>query len=140
MNYRKTRKLLGGIAFFLLALLIVCIAILPVMCVASAEAVAEGAEALPSEPLTWEYLATVGGAAVFVLLFVQLTKALIDKLWKIPTTLYAYVIAVVTMIVATAFTSGLTPSAVLLTLFNGWIVSATASKTYDAMAVKKEAE
>ena len=140
MNYHKTRKLLGGIALLLLTLVIACIAFLPVMCVASAEAVVESAEPLPSEPLTWEYLATVGGAAVFVLLFVQLTKSLIDKLWKIPTTLYAYVIAVVTMIVATAFTSGLTPSAVLLTLFNGWIVSATASKTYDAMTVKKEVE
>ena len=119
----------------LLALLFCCGCV-----IASAETAIEGAEALPSEPLTWEYLATVGGAAVFVLLFVQLTKALLDKVWKIPTTLYAYIIAVVTMIVATAFTSGLTPSAVLLTLFNGWIVSATASKTYDAMAVKKEVE
>ncbi len=140
MNYHKTRKLLGGIALFLLALLIVCIAFLPVMCAANAEAAVEATEAIPTEPLTWEYLATVGGAAMFVLLFVQLTKTLIDKIWKIPTTLYAYVIAVITMIIATAFTSGLTPSAVLLTLFNSWIVSATASKTYDAMASHKEAE
>lgn len=90
----------------------------------------------PSDPLTWEYLATVGGAAVFVLIVVQLTKDMLDKLLKIPTTLYAYILAVITMILATAFTTGLTPSSILLTLFNGWIVSATASKTYDAMVGK----
>lgn len=91
---------------------------------------------IAAEPLTWDYLATVGGAAVFVLIVVQMTKGMLDKVWKIPTTIYAYVIAVITMIIATAFTAGLSPSGVLLTLFNGWIVSATASRTYDAVARK----
>lgn len=90
----------------------------------------------PTSPLTWEYLATVGGCAAFVLIAVQLTKEMLDRIWKIPTGLYAYILAVITMILATAFTSGLTPSSALLTLFNGWIVSATASKTYDMMAGK----
>ena len=87
-----------------------------------------------SEPLTWEYLATVGGAAVFVLIVVQLTKNMLDKLVKVPTTIYAYILAVITMLLATAFTSGITPSGALLTLFNGWIVAATAAKSYDVMA------
>lgn len=99
-------------------------------------AVTEEPVGIATEPLTWDYLATVGGAAVFVLIVVQMTKGMLDKIWKIPTTIYAYVIAVITMIIATAFTVGLSPSGVLLTLFNGWIVSATASRTYDAVARK----
>lgn len=102
----------------------------------AAEVEAEVQVSIPAEPLTWDYLATVGGAAVFVLIVVQITKGMLDKIWKIPTAIYAYVIAVITMILATAFTVGLTPSGVLLTLFNGWIVSATASRTYDAVAHK----
>ena len=112
--------------------------LVPVIAVAEAPAVESTADAITevTAPLTWEYLTTVGGAAVFVLIVVQLTKNLLDKLLKIPTTLYAYILAVITMILATAFTTGLTPSSVLLTLFNGWIVSATASKTFDTMAGK----
>lgn len=90
----------------------------------------------PAEPLTWDYLATVGGAAVFVLIVVQLTKGMLDKIWRIPTTVYAYVLAIITMLLATVFTTGLTPSSALLTLFNGWIVAATAAKSYDVMAGK----
>lgn len=90
----------------------------------------------PAEPLTWDYLATVGGAAVFVLIVVQMTKDMLDKLWRIPTTVYAYVLAIITMLLATVFTTGLTPSSALLTLFNGWIVAATAAKSYDVMAGK----
>ena len=121
-------------AILMAALLI----LMPVIAVAEAPAVESSADAIAevTAPLTWEYLTTVGGAAVFVLIVVQLTKTLLDKLLKIPTTLYAYILAVITMILATAFTTGLTPSSVLLTLFNGWIVSATASKTFDTMAGK----
>ena len=90
----------------------------------------------PTEPLTWDYLVTVGGCAVFVLIVVQMTKEWMDKLIKIPTAWYAYILAVITMLLATAFTSGLSISAGVLTLFNGWIVAATASRTYDAMAGK----
>lgn len=113
-------------------LMLVCIMLSAQFCVA--ETAAHETTAVPADPMSWETLATVGGASVFVLIVVQLTKSLLDKLIKIPTTLYAYIIAVITMLLATVFTTGLTPSAALLTLFNGWIVSATASKSYDVMA------
>lgn len=90
----------------------------------------------PVESLSWDYLATVTGAAAIVMIVVQLTKGLLDKVWKVPTTLYAYVLAVITMLAATAFTGGLTVSSALLTLFNGWIVAATAAKSYDVMSGK----
>lgn len=121
------------------ALLMVLMMILAPVCAVAepTESVVEGdAAAPPVESLSWEYLATVTGAAAIVMVIVQLTKGLLDKVWKIPTTLYAYVLAVATMLVATAFTTGLTVSAGLLTLFNGWIVAATAAKSYDVMAGK----
>ena len=117
----------------LMAMLMV---MLPAIAVAEAPATASTADVIAevTEPLTWEYLVTVGGCALFVLIVVQLTKAQVDKLIKIPTAWYAYILAVITMLLATAFTAGLTPSSAILTLFNGWIVASTASRTYDAMA------
>lgn len=109
---------------------------LPVIAVAEAPATASTADVIAdaAEPLTWDYLVTVGGCAVFVMIVVQMTKAQLDKLIKIPTAWYAYILAVVTMLLATAFTAGLSVSGAVLTLFNGWIVAATASRTYDALA------
>ena len=52
---------------------------------------------VPTEPFTWDYLATIGGCAVVVLIVVQLTKNLLDKLVKIPTAIYAYILAVIVM-------------------------------------------
>ena len=40
---------------------------------------------LPTEPFTWEYLATIAGATAATLLIVQQLKLPLDKLWKIPT-------------------------------------------------------
>lgn len=112
--------------------------LLPAIAVAEAPATASTADVITeaAEPLSWDYLVTVGGCAVFVLIVVQMTKEWLDKLIKIPTAWYAYILAVITMLLATAFTSGLSISAGVLTLFNGWIVAATASRTYDAMAGK----
>ena len=66
------------------------------------------------EPLTWTYLATIAGAAAFTLLVVQFLKAPLDKVWKIPTRVFAYVVALGVMLVATAFTTGLTVDNALL--------------------------
>lgn len=134
MNYRTKCKIRSALAIGMLVLVCVLLILMPFM----GTAMAESAEVIPetAEPLTWEYLRTVGGCAVFVLLFVQVTKKLLDKLIVIPTTLYAYVIAVITMLAATVFTGELTLSSGLLTLFNGWLVSATASKSYDVIAGK----
>ena len=134
MNYRTKCRIRSALAIIMLVLVCVLLILVPFM----GGALAEGAAVVPevAEPLTWEYLRTVGGCAVFVLLFVQATKKLLDKWIVIPTTLYAYVIAVITMLAATALTGELTLSSGLLTLFNGWMVSATASKSYDVIAGK----
>lgn len=132
MNYRTKCRIRAMLAIGMLAMVALMLLLMPFMGTAMAEGVVEVA----ADPLTWEYLATVGGCAVFTLLFVQMTKALVDKLFYIPTTLYAYVIAVVTLLAATAFSGDLTLSSGLLTLFNGWLASATASKTYDVVSGK----
>ena len=135
MKYSTKRKIVKACAIVFLTMIILLVSFMPLMGNAIAEEAAVGVKAI-TEPLTWEYLATVGGCAAFVLVFVQMTKHLLDKVFYIPTTLYAYVIAVLTMIAATAFSAGLTAENALLTLFNGWLVSATASKTYDVMSGK----
>lgn len=134
MKFSTKMKIIKTLAIVFLTLFIGLIAFVPAMSVA----MAEEAELLPdlTEPFTWEYLTTIGGCAIFVLLFVQATKKILDKLIVIPTTLYAYIIAVITMLAATAFSGGLTISSGLLTLFNGWLASATASKSFDVISGK----
>ena len=133
MRYTTKRKIIKALAIAFLVMIVLLIAFIPAMGGAMAEEAA-----LPDlgEPFTWEYLTTTGGCAIFVLLFVQVTKGILDKLVVIPTTLYAYIIAVITMLAATAFSSDLTLSSGLLTLFNGWLVSATASKSFDVLSGK----
>lgn len=132
MKYSTKRKIIKTMAIVLLALIMCMFAFMPAMS-ARAEEMPTGIDVAPFD---WDALATVGGCAVFVLLFVQATKSLLDKWIRIPTTLYAYIIAVITMLAATAFTGGLTLSSGLLTLFNGWLVSATASKSFDVLSGK----
>lgn len=132
MKHRTKMKILKTLAVGFLIMILGLIAFMPAM----STAMAEEAEVLPTitEPFTWEYLTTTGGCAIFVLLFVQVTKDALDKLIAVPTTLYAYIIAVITMLAATAFSGDLTLSSGLLTLFNGWLVSATASKSFDVLS------
>lgn len=88
------------------------------------------------EPLTWTYLATIAGAATFTLLIVQFCKAPLDKLWKIPTRVFAYVIALAIMLVATAFTTGLTMDSVLLTAANAFLAAMSAYGAYEVTFAK----
>lgn len=133
MRYTTKRKIIKALAIAFLVMIVLLVAFIPAMGGAMAEEAV-----LPdlTEPFTWEYLTTTGGCAIFVLLFVQVTKGILDKLVEIPTTLYAYIIAVITMLAATAFSGDLTLSSGLLTLFNGWLVSATASKSFDVLSGK----
>ena len=68
-------------------------------------ALAEGE--LPAEPFTWQYIATIAGATAATLLIVQLLKLPLDKVWKIPTRIWVYIIALILMLAAALFTTGL---------------------------------
>lgn len=90
----------------------------------------------PAEPFTWQYLASIAGAAAFTLLVVQFLKAPLDKIWKISTRVFAYIIALLTMLVATAFTTGLDIQTALLAVVNAFIAALTAYGAYEVTFAK----
>ena len=107
---------------------ILCMAVLLVLpIVAFAEEVAPGAV----EPYTWAYLGTLAGATAATLLIVQFTKAPLDKVWKIPTRLLVYVIALIILLVAQAFTGGLTGESAMFAALNAVVVAMAAYGSYE---------
>lgn len=82
-------------------------------------------------PFTWAYLLTIGGATAATLLIVQFFKVPLDKVWKVPTRVFTYVIALLIMIAAAAFTSGLSPAAIPLLALNAFIVATSAYGAYE---------
>ena len=131
-----------------IALTIGIVVVLIAMIVAAANACAENqlldapsaaeAEPAPGEPLTWTYLATIAGATAATLLIVQFLKVPLDTVWKIPTRIFVYFIALVILLAATAFTTGLTFNAAILTAFNAFIVALTAYGSYEVTFKKLE--
>lgn len=121
--------------FCLLAALLICALFCGMAMAEEVAPVAETAVAvkadLPIDPFTWEQLATIAGATTATLLIVQLLKLPIDKVWKIPTRIVAYVIALIIMIVATGFTVGLTASNAGLAAINAVIVALAAMGAYE---------
>lgn len=88
------------------------------------------------EPLTWGYLATIAGAAALTLLIVQFLKVPLDRVWKIPTRAFAYVISLCIMLIATAFTTGLTADSALLVAANAFIAATSAYGAYELTFAK----
>lgn len=99
---------------------------------------AEGAEHSAADPFSWEYLCTTSGAAAFTLLLCQFIKAPLDKLWKLPTRLLAYLISLFTMLAATALTAGITPESLLLAVINALISATSAYGMYEITFARKE--
>ena len=96
------------------------------------------ASEIPTQPVTWAQLATIGGAAMATLLIVQLLKLPLDKVWKIPTRIVVFVIAAIILTLATYFTQGLTWNTAILTLINAVIVALTAMGGYELTFAKIE--
>lgn len=90
----------------------------------------------PDEPVTWAYLATIAGATAATLLIVQFLKVPLDKVWKIPTRAFVYVIALLLLLAGTYFTTGLTVDAALLTAVNAVIVALAAYGSYEVTFAK----
>lgn len=107
----------------LFVILFVLLAILPTV------SMAEGA--IPSDPFTWAQLATVAGATAAVLLIVQLLKLPLDRVWKLPTRIVVYLISLIILLLATAFTEGLTLQTAILTAVNAVIVALAAMGSYE---------
>lgn len=120
---------------FLFALLIPFAALAEALVEVATEVVA--AE-IPTQPVTWEQLATIGGAAMATMLIVQLLKLPLDKVWKIPTRIIVFFIAFAVLITATYFTHGLSWNTALLTIVNAVIVALTAMGGYELTFKKLE--
>lgn len=93
---------------------------------------------LPTNPFSWEQLATIAGAALATMLIVQLLKLPLDKVWKIPTRIIVFFIAAVVMLLATYFTQGLTWNTALLTILNAVVAALTAMGGYELTFKKIE--
>lgn len=85
-----------------------------------------------NEFVTWATLATYGGSLAMVIAITQLIKN-IPSLIKVPTQIISYLLALIVLIFATAFTQGLTPDNVALIAFNAVIVSLGANGGYSAL-------
>lgn len=126
----------------ILVLVLALVMVLCVSAIARAEAAVietavSGEPAIDvTEPFTWTYLASIAGAAAFTLLVVQFLKAPLDKIWKIPTRVFAYIVSLITMIVATAFTSGCTIDSVLLAVVNAFLAAFAAYGAYEVTFAK----
>ena len=108
--------------------------------VGAIEQVAEsnGGGTIPTEPFTWQALGTIAGCTAFALLFVQLIKAPLDKVWKIPTRLLVYVVCLVLMVASAAFGGGLTPENAALAIVNAVIPTLAAMGAYEITFGRKE--
>ena len=109
--------------------LLVCLVLFMALMLTCGVALAEGE--LPTEPLAWDQLATIAGATLATLLIVQLLKLPADKVWKIPTRIIAYVIALIIMLLSTHFTTGLTWNNAILAAVNAVIVALAAMGSYE---------
>lgn len=126
----------------LLFVFVVFVLILPCVVIAE-EAVIEVAASvveseIPTQPFSWEQLATIAGAALATMLIVQLLKLPLDKVWKIPTRIIVFLISAVVMLLATYFTQGLTWNTALLTLMNAVVAALTAMGGYELTFAKIE--
>lgn len=107
--------------------------------VGAIEGVAESG-GLPSEPFTWAALGTIAGCTLFALLFVQLIKAPLDKVWKIPTRALVYVVCLIVMLLSAVFSGdgGLTWNTALLAMVNAVIPALAAMGAYEVTFGRKD--
>lgn len=102
-------------------------------------ALAEGA-ADAAQAYDWSSLGTIAGATAATLMIVQLIKAPLDRVWKLPTRLVVYVFALMIMLLAQYFAGGgLTAEGALLAAINAVMVALAAYGAYE-MTFKKTEE
>lgn len=130
------KKLLLCVVLFVTVLS--CFAIAEEVAVEVAASVVESE--IPTQPFSWEQLATIAGAALATMLIVQLLKLPLDKVWKIPTRIIVFLIAAVVMLLATYFTQGLTWNTALLTVLNAVVAALTAMGGYELTFAKLDAK
>jgi hypothetical protein len=82
--------------------------------------------------VTWEVLASFGGAVLMTALLTQALKG-IKILANVPTRFVSYFLALIILVTSTYFTVGLTVSSAVLMLFNAFIVSFASNGAFDGV-------
>ena len=103
-----------------------------------AYALAEEAGAV--QAYDWESLGTMAGATAATLMIVQLIKAPLDKVWKLPTRLVTYVAALVILLAAQGFTKGFDAQGIALAAVNAVMVALSAYGSYELTFARKDKE
>ena len=70
------------------------------------------------------------------MLFVQFFKVPLDKVWKIPTRLFVYIVALAIMLIATLFSGGLTVDGAALAACNALLAAFAAYGAYEVTFAK----
>lgn len=83
----------------------------------------------------WSVLATYAGATAATIAVTQVFKG-VGFIDRMPTRLFAYIVAFVILIAATAFTDGITPESAALCIVNALMVSLASNGAYDAVVTK----
>ena len=92
----------------------------------------------PESFFTWADLTTYAGATLAVLIIVQFTKEL-PGIKSIHTRLWAYIVSVVLLVLATVFTvDKITPNVILLCFVNAVVVAMAAIGGYHTVADIKD--
>lgn len=114
--------------------LLICLLVMALMFALASPALADttGDPAAPQDFFTWAVLLTYAGAVLATTLVTQLLKGVgfIDKL---PTRLFAYIVALIILLAATYFTGGMTIEAAALCLVNAVVVALAASGAFDTI-------
>ena len=84
------------------------------------------------ELFNWSLLGSYAGATFAVAVLTQITKG-IPVVERIPTQLWSYVLALVTLLAAAIFGSGLSAQGAVLALINAALVSLSANGGYSAV-------
>lgn len=88
---------------------------------------------------SWATLATMAGAVAATVAITQLLKG-VSFIDKLPTRVFAYIVALVILLGATYFTGDLSIEAGGLCLINAVVVALAANGAYDAYASTKKTE
>lgn len=86
----------------------------------------------------WNILGSFAGATTAVGVLTQISKG-VPGIKKIPTQLWSYLLALVTLVLAQVFSVGLKADGVVLALFNAALVSLSANGGYEALQRMKAA-
>lgn len=88
--------------------------------------------------ISWAYLRTTAGATAATILISQFLKFPLDKVWKIPTRLLVYAIALTISLVAGGFADGFNVERVCLDIFNSFVIAAGAYGGYELTFAKED--